>query len=50
MFMQFQPAAETVREDFADAGRNLGKSLLHQITGASEDLHYLAQPRFDWRD
>lgn len=48
MFMQFQPKAETVEEDFPDAGRNLGRLLLRRITGETEDLHYMAQPRFDW--
>ncbi|KKB08082.1 LacI family transcriptional regulator [Devosia chinhatensis] len=50
MFMQFQPKAETVQEDFAEAGRNLGSILLRQITGDTEGLHYLAQPHFDWKD
>jgi LacI family transcriptional regulator len=48
MFKQFQPAAETVHEDFAEAGRNLGRSLLGQITGKGEDLQVLMQPRFEW--
>ncbi len=50
MFMQFQPAAETVQEDFAEAGRNLGSSLLRRIQGETEGLQYLARPRFDWRN
>lgn len=50
MFMQFQPAAETVQEDFTAAGRNLGRNLLRQISGETEDLQYLAQPRFEWKD
>ncbi len=49
MFMQFQPNAETVQEDFSDAGRNLGRILLRQISGETEGLHYLAQPKFDWK-
>ncbi len=49
MFMQFQPNAETVQEDFSDAGRNLGRILLRQIAGETEGLHYLAQPKFDWK-
>ena len=50
MFMQFQPKAETVPEDFSDAGRNLGRLLLRQIAGDTEGLSYLAQPKFDWAD
>ncbi len=49
MFMQFQPAAETVHEDFADAGRNLGRILLRRIAGETEDLQLVAQPHLDWR-
>ncbi len=50
MFMQFQPNAETVQEDFSDAGRNLGRILLRQIAGETDGLHYLAQPQFEWKD
>jgi LacI family transcriptional regulator len=50
MFMQFQPHAETVAEDFAEAGRNLGRLLLRQINGSAEDLQIIAEPRFEWRD
>ena len=51
MFAQFQPGAETVHEDFVDAGRNLGSLLLRRIAGEPpEDLHYLATPRFEWKD
>lgn len=50
MFMQFQPAAETVQEDFAEAGRNLGSILLRRIAGETEGLQHLAQPRFEWKD
>src|SRR5690606_38109231 len=47
MFAQFQPGAETVPEDFVDAGRNLGTLLLRRIHGeAPEGLQYLAKPRF----
>lgn len=50
MFMQFQPNAETVQEDFADAGRNLGRILLQRISGQAEGLQFLAQPKFEWKD
>jgi LacI family transcriptional regulator len=51
MFAQFQPGAETVHEDFVDAGRHLGALLLRRIAGeAPEELHYLAKPKFDWED
>ena len=33
LFMQFQPAAETVFEDFVGAGRQLGAMLLRRIAG-----------------
>lgn len=50
MFAQFQPSAETVFEDFVDAGRQMGQLLLRRISGEPmEGLHYVAQPRFDWR-
>lgn len=49
MFAQFQPGAETVFEDFAEAGRQLGTLLLRRISRESENLQYLAQPRFDWK-
>ena len=48
MFMQFQPAAETVREDFVEAGRNLGRVLLRRIAGETTDLTHMLHPRFDW--
>jgi LacI family transcriptional regulator len=48
MFMQFQPGAETVFEDFAEAGRNLGQLLIRRIGGETEGLHWMAEPRFDW--
>lgn len=50
MFMQFQPNAETVQEDFADAGRHLGRLLLRQISGETEGLTHIAEPKFDWAD
>jgi LacI family transcriptional regulator len=51
MFAQFQPGAETVNEDFVDAGRHLGALLLRRIAGeAPEELNYLARPKFDWKD
>ncbi|HEY8577984.1 MAG TPA: LacI family transcriptional regulator [Devosia sp.] len=49
MFAQFQPGAETVFEDFVDAGRQMGNLLLRRIAGEPmEDLRYLAEPKFDW--
>ncbi|KKB77792.1 LacI family transcriptional regulator [Devosia soli] len=48
MFMQFQPAAETVPEDFVDAGRQLGQILLRRIAGETDGLNYIAQPQFSW--
>jgi LacI family transcriptional regulator len=50
MFAQFQPGAETVREDFVDAGRNLGALLLRRIAGETEGLQYLAAPQIEWQD
>ncbi|WP_233280527.1 LacI family transcriptional regulator [Devosia rhizoryzae] len=50
MFKQFQPAAETVHEDFAEAGRNLGRTLLRRINGETEDLQYISTPKFEWAD
>lgn len=50
LFAQFQPGAETVFEDFVEAGRNLGTLLLRRIAGETEGLQHLAQPRFDWKD
>ena len=51
MFAQFQPGAETVFEDFVDAGRQMGHLLLRQIAGEPiEDLQYLAEPKFEWKD
>ena len=49
MFAQFQPGAETVHEDFNDAGFQLGSILLRRIAGETEGLTYLKQPVFDWR-
>lgn len=48
MFAPFQPSAETVFEDFAEAGFQMGSILLRRIAGETEGLHYLARPRFDW--
>lgn len=50
MFAQFQTGAETVPEDFVEAGRNLGSLLLRRIAGETENLHFLDQPKFDWKD
>ena len=50
MFMQFQPTAETVTEDFVEAGRRLGQVMLRRIAGETEDLFYLAKPHFQWAD
>ncbi|MBO9590125.1 MAG: LacI family DNA-binding transcriptional regulator [Devosia sp.] len=50
MFMQFQPAAETVGEDFVEAGRQLGQILLRRISGETEGLSYLARPSFHWAE
>jgi LacI family transcriptional regulator len=51
MFAQFQPGAETVFEDFIDAGRQMGSLLLRRIAGEEiGDLHHLAEPKFDWKD
>ena len=51
LFDQFQPGADTVPEDFVDAGRNLGALLLRQINGeAGDGPSYLAVPKFDWKD
>jgi LacI family transcriptional regulator len=50
MFAPFQPSAETVFEDHVDAGFNMASILLKQITGETEGLHYLAQPKFEWKD
>lgn len=49
MFAQFQTGAETVNEDFVDAGRNLGALLLRRIAGETEGLQYVAEPRFEWK-
>lgn len=48
MFAQFQPGAETVFEDFVDAGRHLATQLLRRIGGETEGLQHLAQPQFTW--
>ncbi|MBD8066168.1 substrate-binding domain-containing protein [Devosia sp. PTR5] len=50
MFMQFQPAAETVQEDFVEAGRNLGRVLLRRIAGETDNLTHMLHPRFEWAD
>jgi len=50
LFAQFRPGAETVFEDFADAGRQLGSLLLRRIGGETAGLQYLAEPMFDWKD
>ncbi len=51
MFAQFQPGAETVFEDFVEAGRQMGHLLLRRIAGEPPaDLHYLAAPRLGWKD
>ena len=50
MFAQFQPGAETVFEDFVDAGFQLGSLLLRRIAGETEGLQYLRQPTFEWKD
>lgn len=51
MFAQFQPGAETVGEDFVDAGRNLGALLLRRIHGEpAEGLQYLFKPKFEWKN
>lgn len=49
LFMQFQPGAETVQEDFIVSGRNLGATLLRRISGDTEDLQVLIPPKFDWQ-
>jgi LacI family transcriptional regulator len=50
MFMQFQQPAETVQEDFAEAGRALGATLLRRIAGDAENMQTLIQPVIDWKD
>jgi LacI family transcriptional regulator len=50
MFAAFQPGAETVFEDFVDAGRQLGSLLLRRIAGEKTGLTYLGAPRFRWND
>ena len=50
MFAQFQTGAETINEDFVEAGRNLGSLLLRRIAGETEGLQFLDQPKFDWKD
>ena len=49
MFAQFQPGAETVNEDIAEAGRNLASILLRRIAGETENLTYMQVPVFDWK-
>lgn len=49
LFAQFQPAAETVFEDFVGTGRQLGTMLLRRVGGeAAETLHYLDVPKIEW--
>ena len=43
-------AAETVQEDFVEAGRNLGRVLLRRIAGETDNLTHMLHPRFDWAD
>jgi LacI family transcriptional regulator len=51
LFDQFQPGADTVPEDFVKAGRHLGALLLRQLNGEGPDkLHYMDEPRFEWKD
>lgn len=51
MFAQFQPGAETVPEDFVEAGRQLGALMLRRIHGEpAEGLQYLEKPRLPWQD
>ena len=50
LFAQFQPVADTVFEDFTEAGRKLGSLLLRRIAGETEGLQALTQPVFDWKD
>lgn len=51
MFAQFQTGAETVPEDFVDAGRHLGALLLSRIVGGDQaGLHHLAAPEFKWKN
>ncbi len=50
LFMQFQPSAETAQEDFILSGRNLGATLLRRISGETEGLQVLMQPKFGWSD
>ena len=51
MFAQFQPGAETVFEDFVDAGHRMGQVLLRRIAGDPiEQLHHIAEPKFEWND
>ncbi|WP_349236567.1 LacI family transcriptional regulator [Devosia sp. MC532] len=48
MFMQFQPQAETVPEDFVHAGRELGQILLRRINGEQENLTHMQELRIPW--
>ncbi|WP_375450290.1 LacI family transcriptional regulator [uncultured Devosia sp.] len=51
LFDQFQPGADTVHEDFVDAGQRLGALLLRQINGEGPDgLSYIDEPKFEWKD
>jgi LacI family transcriptional regulator len=50
VFAQFETGAETVYEDFTEAGRQLGTLLLRRIAGEAEGLRYVAQPQFQWKD
>ena len=50
LFAQFQPGAETVFEDFVQAGQHLGALLLRRIAGEDPaELHYLDVPKFEWK-
>lgn len=50
MFAPFQPHADTVHEDFVDAGYQMATILLKRIAGETEGLQYLAKPKFEWKD
>lgn len=49
LFVQFRPGAETVFEDFAEAGRHMGSLLLRRIRGEPpETLNFIATPKPGW--
>lgn len=50
MFMQFQPEAETVFEDFAGAGRSLGQLLLRRVNAEPGPLQDIHAPSFNWAE